>query len=78
MILECPQCGEKNIADQPPQPGQQYLCGKCGNPFTFVETIETPDTLPKIQDKKTVQDEKQQKPKQALDEKTKKELASAA
>ncbi len=56
MIIECLECGEKNQAIQPPRPGKNYRCGKCGAAITFLQTvdtqgginIQTPRTPPKM------------------------------
>ncbi len=42
MIIECPECGEKNQAIQPPQPDKNYRCGKCGAAITILQTADTP------------------------------------
>lgn len=41
MIIECPECGEKNQTSQPPQPGKRYRCGKCGAVITFLQSTDT-------------------------------------
>jgi len=37
MIIECPECGTKNVVDMPLQPDKSYSCGKCGATFTFAQ-----------------------------------------
>ena len=45
MIIECPECGMKNITDKPPQPGKRYRCGKCGAVITFLQAVNTQERL---------------------------------
>ncbi|MFC2003627.1 hypothetical protein ACFLV4_06790, partial [Chloroflexota bacterium] len=40
MIIECPECGEKNSTIEPPQPGKNYRCGKCGSAITILQTVD--------------------------------------
>jgi hypothetical protein len=42
VIIECPECGTKNVTDKPPQPDKKYYCGKCGALITFLQTVEIP------------------------------------
>jgi len=37
MIIECPECGTKNVVDTPLQPDKSYSCGKCRATFTFAQ-----------------------------------------
>jgi len=39
MIIECPECGTKNIIDKPLEPDRSYSCGKCGATLTFLQTV---------------------------------------
>lgn len=48
MIIECPECGTKNISDKPPQPGKRYRCGKCGTLITFSQTVDTQGIFTKV------------------------------
>ena len=53
MIIECPECGEKNTTDKSLQPGKRYRCGKCGKPIVFLQTDATEvkeHGIPKIVD----------------------------
>lgn len=42
MIIECPECGKKNVTDRLPQPDKVYRCGQCGASITFLQTTDTP------------------------------------
>ncbi len=67
MIIECPECGEKNQTALPPQPGKRYRCGKCGASITFLQTADIQKAPTQILKEKT-QTEKQDEVKKAKDE----------
>jgi len=40
IIIECPECGEKNSIGKRPQSGEEYRCGMCGVIVTLIQTTD--------------------------------------